>query len=210
MKKMTKPAIKGLYAITQDELDSEKLFQQVAAALKGGASVIQYRNKAASQQVALEQATALSSLCRSHAATFIVNDDVELALKVEADGVHLGSSDGSLREARKKLGEGKILGASCYNRLEIAQFAEQNTADYIAFGACFPSATKPLAPKADLMLFTKAKPILTVPMVAIGGITLENAVQVIHAGADAVAVISTLWASPDIEKTARAFSALFD
>jgi thiamine-phosphate pyrophosphorylase len=147
----------------------------------------------------------------------IINDDVELALRIDADGVHLGASDGNLRDARKKLGDEKIIGASCYNRLEIAQFAAQNGVDYVAFGACFVSATKPNAPKADLKLFTQAKQVLDLPIVAIGGITLENATSVIQAGADAIAVIGALWNVPNdstdnaqaIQKTTQQFTQLF-
>ncbi|MEZ0232592.1 MAG: thiamine phosphate synthase [Methylophilaceae bacterium] len=202
--------IKGLYAITPDELDIDKLLNNVRSALKGGASVLQYRNKAVSKQVAFEQASLLLDLCHEYGTPFIINDDVELALKLDADGVHLGSSDGSLRDARKKLGDGKIIGASCYNKVEIAQFAQQNGVDYIAFGACFLSGTKPHAPKADLTLFTKAKATIHLPTVAIGGITYENASSVIAAGADSIAVIGALWNSDDIEQTAQQFTQLFN
>ncbi|BCM26256.1 thiamine phosphate synthase [Methyloradius palustris] len=214
---MKSKKIKGLYAVTADEANTEHLLSNAKAALSAGINVLQYRNKTASKQLAAEQAEALLLLCREYNVPLIINDDVELALKIDADGVHLGASDGNLRDARKKLGEDKIIGASCYNRLEIAQFAAQNGVDYVAFGACFVSGTKPNAPKADLKLFTQAKQVLDLPIVAIGGITLENAPSVIQAGADAIAVIGALWNVSDgsagdaqaIQKTTQQFTQLF-
>ncbi|HEY0268705.1 MAG TPA: thiamine phosphate synthase [Methyloradius sp.] len=209
--------IKGLYAVTADEANTEQLLSNAKAALSAGINVLQYRNKTASKQLAAEQAEALLVICREYDVPLIINDDVDLAVKIDADGVHLGASDGNLRDARKKLGDEKIIGASCYNRLEIAQFAAQNGADYVAFGACFVSATKPNAPKADLKLFMQAKQVLDLPIVAIGGITLENASSVIQAGADAIAVIGALWNSVDgstsdaksIQHTTQQFTQLF-
>jgi thiamine-phosphate pyrophosphorylase len=151
----------------------------------------------------------LLPLCRRYDTTFIINDDIKLCLAIDADGVHLGKTDGDLAAARERLGPGKILGASCYNQYEAAQQAKANGADYVAFGACFVSGTKPDAPPASLELFTKSHVSLGLPAVAIGGITPDNAKQVIDAGADAVAVIGALWNSADIRQTAIRFNQLF-
>ena len=136
---------------------------------------------------------------------FIVNDDVELALAVRADGVHLGREDGDLAAARARL-PGRLLGASCYDRPELARRAVAAGADYVAFGSVFPSPTKPAADRAPLALFALE---LGVPKVAIGGITLENAPQVLAAGADCVAVITDLFDAPDVAARARAYGRLF-
>lgn len=201
--------IAGLYVITPDWRDTVKLLLAAKAALEGGAKVLQYRNKVAPAGQRLEHALGLSALCNKFGATFIVNDHLDLALEVDADGLHLGGTDGDLRAARKKLGKGKLLGASCYNRLELAQAAREAGADHIAFGAMFSSTSKPGAVRAPLELFTQARP-LGLPMVAIGGITLDNAAPVIEAGADAVAVISDVFDAPDIGARARQLAALFN
>jgi thiamine-phosphate pyrophosphorylase len=157
----------------------------------------------------LSQARALLALCRRSRVPLIVNDHLDLALTVGADGVHLGAEDGSLATAREQLGPARILGASCYDRLELALEAERLGADYVAFGSFFPSGVKPGAVRASLTLLRDAKRRLSVPVVAIGGITLENAPQVIAAGADSVAVISALFGADDVRAAARRFSALF-
>jgi thiamine-phosphate pyrophosphorylase len=203
-------SVSGLYLITPDENDTSRLLAMVEAALAGGARVVQYRNKAADTVLAQQQSAALLALCRRHAVPLIINDDIELCLAIGADGVHLGAGDGCLREARSRLGAGKILGASCYGSLANALQAQDNGADYVAFGACFASATKPQAPRAALSLFGQARDALTIPRVAIGGITPENADQVINAGADALAVIGAVFSSPDIRDTSRRFSLLFE
>jgi len=192
--------LRGLYAITPE---GPGLTQKVRDALKGGIALLQYRSK----QRDVSQAKELARLARSHGVPFIVNDDVELALEVGADGAHLGREDGELRGARKMLA-GKILGASCYDRLELARAAVAAGADYIAFGSVFASPTKPHAVRAPLSLFGQARA-LGVPLVAIGGITLANARQVIDAGADLLAVISDLFDAEDIAARARAYQKLF-
>jgi len=192
--------LRGLYAITPE---GPGLTQKVRDALKGGIALLQYRSK----QRDVSQAKELARLARSHGVPFIVNDDVELALEVGADGAHLGREDGELRGARKMLA-GKILGASCYDRLELARAAVAAGADYIAFGSVFASPTKPHAVRAPLSLFGQARA-LGVPLAAIGGITLANARQVIDAGADLVAVISDLFDAEDIAARARAYQKLF-
>jgi thiamine-phosphate pyrophosphorylase len=181
----------------------------VEASIVGGASVIQYRNKRANSKLRHDQSRLLLELCRSHQVPLIINDEVNLCLEIGADGVHIGATDGDLQEARAQLGQDKILGASCYNSLTLASKAQGEGADYIAFGACFPSATKPEALRAELSLFSRGREVLHIPMVAIGGITLMNASFAIDAGADALAVIGALFESGDVEHTAREFSQLY-
>ena len=201
--------INGLYALTPDETDTEALLALTRVALTGGVRTLQYRNKLADSRLRITQAQALLPLCREHGTTFIINDDIKLCLAIDADGVHLGKTDGSLAAARARLGPGKILGASCYNQYEAALAAKAHGADYVAFGACFVSGTKPDAPPASLELFTQARASLGLPAVAIGGITLDNAKLAIEAGADAVAVIGALWNSADIQQTVKQFNRLF-
>lgn len=204
-----KTVIRGLYAITPDKTDTARLSALVEASILGGANVVQYRNKRADSKLRIEQSRALLDICRKHQVPLIINDDVKLCLAIDADGVHIGATDGNLDETRKRIGPDKILGASCYDSLTLALQAQKHGADYVAFGACFPSETKPNAPKAELSLFIKGRNTLSIPTVAIGGITLYNAPQAIHAGADAIAVISALFGSKDVRKTSQQFSLLF-
>jgi len=203
-----KPRLAGLYAITPDESRTDILIEKVSQALRGGASMVQYRNKTASAELRREQGRALAALCRAADAVFIVNDDLALALVLDADGVHLGAEDGDLADARRRLGQGKLLGASCYNRMELAEAAAQASVDYLAFGSVFSSCTKPGAVRAPLDLFAEARRSFALPLVAIGGITLENAPEVFAAGADAVAVISALFDARDIAASAEGFARL--
>ncbi len=209
VKKSRRCLIKGLYAITPDELNTAELLRKVEWVLRGGAQVLQYRNKLADSELRVVQATLLRPLTSEFSATFIVNDDVQLAHQVAADGVHLGGDDGSVAEARKRLGNDKIIGVSCYNRFELAQQAVQQGADYVAFGAFFASSVKPNAPVATLALLQQAHRELALPIVAIGGITLQNGKQLIEAGADALAVISAVFGATDIQQAAQQFSILF-
>jgi thiamine-phosphate pyrophosphorylase len=199
--------LRGLYAITPDIADRAKLLNQVAEALAGGISALQYRSKSLTPLRRASEAKAFLSLCRPKHVPLIVNDDLEIALAVDADGVHLGRDDGDPAAARAKL-KGKMLGVSCYNSLDAAKAAVRAGADYVAFGSVFASPTKPGAVRAPLSLFTEAKP-LGVPLAAIGGVTLENAPQLIAAGADLLAVISDLFEAPDIAARARAYGKLF-
>lgn len=196
--------LRGLYAITPEHSESALLLRQIAQALEGGIAMLQYRRKARQD---LREARALATLCRASGVPFVVNDDVALALECGAHGVHLGREDGGLAAARGRLG-GKLLGASCYDSLAAARAAAAAGADYVAFGSMFASPTKPSAVRAPLALFADARA-LGVPLVAIGGITLENAPQVLGAGADALAVISDLFDAPDIAGRARAYGKLF-
>jgi thiamine-phosphate pyrophosphorylase len=201
--------VRGLYAITPDESDTAGLVGKVRQALAGGARIVQYRNKAADAELRRLQGAALLALCRAERVPMIINDDVELALALGADGVHLGRGDGDVAAARARLGGERLLGASCYDRLDFAESAHNAGADYVAFGSAFPSVTKPGAPQAPLSLYREAKARLGLPIVAIGGITGENASALIAAGADAVAVISDLFDAPDVERRARQLARLF-
>ncbi|HKB72710.1 MAG TPA: thiamine phosphate synthase [Burkholderiales bacterium] len=201
---------RGLYAVTPDEPDVGLLARKVSKALAGGARIVQYRNKSASAGLRREQGAALLALCREARIPLVINDDLDLASRIGADGLHLGRDDMPVAAARAQLGKDKLLGASCYDRLELALAAREAGADYVAFGSAFPSATKPGATRAPLSLYREAKGRLSSPVVAIGGITTENARTVIEAGADAIAVISALFDAPDIEAAARSFSRLFD
>jgi len=190
--------LRGLYAITPDGPSIE---EKVRQALEGGVAFLQYRRK---DRATGDEAKTLLALCRRHGVPFIVNDDLELALQIGADGVHLGRDDGDLRAARARMGK-KLLGASCYDRPDLARAAVAAGVDYVAFGSVFASPTKPAAVRAPLSLFSD----LAIPSCAIGGITLQNALQVIAAGADMVAVISDLFDAPDIKGRAAAFRRLF-
>ena len=202
--------VAGLYAITPDLADTDDLLYRVRAALAGGARVIQYRNKTADPQLRLTQARALQSLCSARGVPLIINDHLDVALAVDAAGLHLGGEDGDIAAARSKLGAGKLLGASCYDRLELAEAALAAGADHIAFGSFFASSVKPDAVRPPLDLVTRAKKRFNVPVVGIGGITPGNAPQLISIGVDAVAVISAVFAAPDIEAAAREFQSLFE
>ncbi|MGP1676569.1 MAG: thiamine phosphate synthase, partial [Burkholderiales bacterium] len=147
----------GLYAVTPDEQHTDVLVSKVGQALRGGASVVQYRNKTAPPELRLEQGRALAALCRAAGVAFIVNDDVALALELGADGAHLGADDGNLADARRRLGQDKLLGASCYDRIELAEAARQAGVDYLAFGSVFSSGTKPGAVRAPLAIFAEAR-----------------------------------------------------
>ncbi len=201
--------IKGLYAVTPDIADTDLLVKKVEAALQGGVNILQYRNKQANHKLQTQQARSLLPLCRQYNVPLIINDSVKLCLTLNADGVHLGADDGNLAEVRARIGLDKIVGASCYNRFDLALSAQKNGVDYVAFGACFASSTKPNAPVADLSLFNQARTELTSPSVAIGGINLQNASQVIQSGADAIAVIQAIFMADDVKLAAQQFSQLF-
>lgn len=199
---MKQTRIEGLYAITPDLNDTDELLRRAEQVLRGGASVLQYRNKQADYALKREQASELMWLCEDHGVPFIINDHVLLCVELDADGVHLGGTDGDIAAARRLLGAHKLIGASCYNRLDLALQARDAGADYVAFGACFPSETKPEAVRAPLALFAEARQAVGLPMVAIGGITPDNVQEVMRAGADAVAVISAIFDGGD-EQQAR-------
>jgi len=202
--------IRGLYGVTPDEIDTQLLLARVRAALVGGMRLLQYRNKVADAVLRRGQASALCTLCHEYGAALIVNDHVDLALEVDADGVHLGGDDGPLSTARANIGPHKLLGASCYRSLENGAAAIAAGADHVAFGSFFKSSVKPSAVRSPFSLLTEARRIYNVPVVAIGGITPDNAPQLIDAGAQSVAVITALFGAADITAAAREFNALFD
>jgi len=203
-----KNPIKGLYAVTPEVADNNRLLLLAEQVLSGGARTLQYRDKSSDGARRLTQARLLLQLCRRHDACFIINDDPQLALAVEAHGVHIGRDDARLQQARELLGRDAIIGVSCYDDLAMAQQLIAAGADYIAFGAIFPSVSKPDADSASLASVSAASA-LGLPVVAIGGITLDNASSVIEAGADAIAVINALFSAADPRQAARCFSDLF-
>jgi thiamine-phosphate pyrophosphorylase len=200
---------RGLYAITPDLMDTGKLLDQAAAAIAGGAVLLQYRNKTAAPATRQAQAAALSRLCHDLGVPLIVNDDAALAVEVDAAGAHLGIHDGDAAAARTRLGERRVVGVSCYNRIDLAERAAGLGADYVAFGSFFASATKPDAVCAAPALISEAKTRFGLPVAAIGGIDPGNASVLIDAGADWLCVISALFGAADIEAAARRLSSLF-
>ena len=200
----------GVYAITPETADTERLLTQVEAALAGGVAAVQYRDKSDDVARRHEQASELVALCRRFKVPLIVNDDLRLADLCDADGVHLGRDDASLREARIILGKDKFVGTSCYQSLDLALAAQAAGADYVAFGSFFPSPTKPDAARASLDLLRAATPVIQVPLIAIGGITLANAPLLLDAGADSLAVLSALFDAPDIRAGAHDLNQLFE
>ena len=196
----------GLYAITDGPRDD--LLDVCAAALSGGAAILQYRDKTTAPPRRLQEARALQALCASRRVPLIVNDDIELALAVGAAGVHIGEDDASIAQARARLGTGAIIGVSCYDSLERARQFAAAGADYLAFGAFFPSPTKPHARVATPRVLREAKS-LGPPLVAIGGINADNARALIDAGADMLALISALFGARDVRAAARDVADLF-
>ena len=200
--------IRGLYAITPDLDDTAHLCTLIEASLDGGAALVQYRNKNADAELRATQAGQLLALCRRHGVPLIINDNADLCLALGADGVHLGRDDGDIASVRAMLGD-KLLGVSCYASFEQAQSAQAQGADYVAFGSCFGSNTKPDAVRAPLTLFTRATRELTVHVIAIGGITADNARLALNAGADCIAVIDALFGAANVQQAATRFSTLF-
>lgn len=204
----TAVSLRGLYAITPEMADAGQLLRQVEDVLRGGCRWLQYRDKKSPAAERRRRADSLLVLCHRYGARLIINDDLELAVALDADGVHLGRDDGHLAAARATLGVGKVLGASCYDDFALAQRAVQAGADYVAFGAVYPSLTKPGAVPASLDLFRRCRSELSVPACAIGGITVDNAPPVIAAGASLLAVITDLFSAPDIAVRAAAYQRL--
>lgn len=199
---------RGLYAITPDEPSTDRLLARVEPVLAAGISCLQYRNKPASPALRREQAGAVLARCRRQGVPLIVNDDVELALELDADGVHLGGDDGDVSEARARLGAHAVIGVSCYDNYERAVDAASRGASYVAFGAFHPSPTKPHAGRAEPSLLTRSTA-LGIPCVAIGGITPVNAPALVAAGADLLAVISGIFDAPDPAAAVRAYLSVF-
>ena len=201
--------IKGLYAITPDMADLNTLIQKTQLAIEGGAFMVQYRSKIHDRDVKMQQCAAILRLCREYKIPCIVNDDVDMCRILEADGVHLGEKDDNIADVRRILGEDAIIGSSCYDQLNHAKQAQNEGASYVAFGAMFETLTKPNAPRATLELLREAKSQIQIPVVAIGGITMNNAHDVIETGIDAIAVINSLFEAKTIKETAETFSKMF-
>ncbi|MEO8739991.1 MAG: thiamine phosphate synthase [Casimicrobiaceae bacterium] len=197
-------SLAGLYVLTPDLDDTDVLVARVGAAVAGGATAVQYRHKRAAPALRLHQARLLRELCAARGVMFIVNDNADLALAVDAAGVHLGRDDMSVSAARARLGRAAIIGVSCYDSLDRAAEAVRGGADYIAFGSFFPSTVKPGAVRASPALLTAAKARWGVPVVAIGGITAANGPALIEAGADAVAVITAVFGAGNVTAAAAA------
>ena len=198
--------IKGLYAITPDERNLSILKSKVESSIKGGAKLVQYRSKILSKNDQKKQAEEIKKICDYYQIPLIINDDIELCSILDADGVHLGENDENLEKARFILGPEKIVGVSCYNSIDRVKISQDKGATYIALGACFQSATKPNAPIASADLIALVLKNFQVPLVAIGGITLENIDLIIKEGVECCAVINSLFKSQDIEGTAKQFS----
>ena len=201
--------LRGLYTITPEYADGARLLAELEAALAGGCRIVQYRDKTSTMTERVMRAHALRDLTRRYGAKLLINDDIALCFLVRADGVHLGKDDGNLMAARAILGSSRILGASCYADFTMAETADAAGVDYVAFGAVYPSPTKPEAALAPKDLFFDAKIRLTAASCAIGGITLDNAPPLIAAGADLLAVITDLFSAPDISARAAAYQRLF-
>ncbi len=201
--------LRGLYAVTPETAATEQLVERTRLCLAGGARLVQYRAKSLQPALALEQARRLAHECRAAGALFIVNDSVDLALAVAADGVHLGREDADPREARARLPRG-VIGVSCYAEPERARAAAAAGADYVAIGSVFPSTTKRTAPRAPLEAIARAKAAGGLPVAAIGGIAPSNAMQAVQAGADMLAIISALYDAADVRAAALSISRMFD
>ncbi len=203
------PRLHGLYAITRESGgNTQRLLREVESAIADGAQLVQYRDKSFAAARRLTEAQALRAITSASATLLIINDDIELAVAVNADGVHLGRNDADLVSARARLGPRCVIGVSCYNELERAYAAQRAGADYVAFGSFFPSPTKPHAVRADVELI-RAWRNERIAACAIGGITLENAGPLVEAGVDMLAIITALWESDDVTRDARRFSRLF-
>ena len=206
---MSSLKISGPYAITPDLNQTNDLLNKTRQVLEGGVKLVQYRNKSANESLRREQAKLLLPLCREHNALLIINDHLEIAIEIDADGVHVGKNDVSVSAAKNQLGQNKIVGTSCYNQLDLAMQAQKDGSDYIAFGAFFSSLTKPNAVSVSISLVNQAQKALSIPIVGIGGIQLTNARTVIQSGCAAIAVCHDLFQAENIKATAEHYVQLF-
>jgi len=201
--------MRGLYLVTPDWADTDRLLAVTDQALKAGAALVQYRNKAAAPELRREQAAALLVLCRRHGRPLVINDHLDLCLALDADGVHVGGSDVPVAAVRAALGPSKIVGASCYGEFALARAAEDAGASYVAFGGFYPSRVKVYEVSTSPQIVARAKVQLRVPVVVIGGMTVENARPLVDLGADMVAAISSVYLAEDPFAAAREFTTLF-
>ena len=200
----------GVYAITPDTgQTTEDLLSLTEQVMKGGIKILQYRSKISDENLRVRQAKEIKTLCRDYKVPLIINDDVALAVSIDADGVHLGKSDAPCSVVRTVLEGEKIIGISCYDSVSLAQNAERDGADYVAFGSFYPSKSKPNAPLCSIETLKTASAILNIPIVAIGGIQFENAKKLVDNGADYLAVIDQLFNHPSPTLAANKLSMLF-
>jgi thiamine-phosphate pyrophosphorylase len=202
--------LKGLYLVTPDWDDTQKLLEITELALKGGVALLQYRHKTADAAQRQEQAECLLALCRSYNVPFIINDYIDLCLSLNADGIHVGGTDTAVGEVRNMIGPDRILGASCYGSLEMAHAAQKAGASYVAFGGFYPSRVKKYPVTTPQTIVTDWKAQGTVPSVVIGGMTRDNSASLVRNGADMVAAISSIYLAGDPQAAAREFTALFN
>ncbi|MEN9865462.1 MAG: thiamine-phosphate pyrophosphorylase [Pseudomonadota bacterium] len=203
-------SLQGLYLVTPDWNDTAKLLAISEAALRAGLCLLQYRHKTADAAQRQAQATALQALCKRYVVPFIINDFVDLALALDADGVHVGGLDASVAEVRAQLGPDKIVGASCYGSLELAEKSAAQGASYLAFGGFYPSLKKKYPVTTDPDIVSQARARWDLPLVVIGGMTPENAVPLVAQGAHMVAVISSVYGEesvPDAQASQQAVAA---
>ena len=205
-----KSQLRGLYAITQNGLPQIELYKKTEAILANGAKLLQYRDKSDNHSKRLKQALWLKQCCDEYNCLFIINDDVELATKVNADGVHLGKNDTTYAHARAQLGANASIGLSCYNQLALAQNAQALGASYATFGSCFPSTTKPEAPHSSLTLIQQAKAQLNIPVCCIGGINLKKAAILLNSNVDIIAVVSNLYSAEHPGIVTRQYQEIFE
>jgi len=201
--------MRGLYLVTPDWDDTDRLLEATRRALEGGAALVQYRHKTASDALRAEQAGALLALCRRHARQLVINDHLDLCLRLDADGVHVGGTDASVAQVRAALGPGRIVGASCYGQFALAEAAQAAGASYVAFGGFYPSRVKVYDVSTPADIVARAKAALRVPVVVIGGMTVENARPLVGHGTDMVAAISSVYGAEEPYEAARAFAGLF-
>jgi thiamine-phosphate pyrophosphorylase len=202
--------MRGLYLVTPDWDDTQKLLEVTEAGLRGGAALVQYRHKTASPALRKEQAAQLQALCRRYGRPFIVNDFVKLCIDLDADGIHVGGTDTAVAQVRAAVGPAKIVGATCYGSLQRAEHACQAGASYVAFGGFYPSLVKKYPSTTPLGIVNEAKQRIPLPNVVIGGMTPQNAQPLVSAGADMVAAISSVYQAKNPEAAAREFAQLFD
>jgi thiamine-phosphate pyrophosphorylase len=201
--------MKGLYLVTPDWDDTQKMLDVTEAGLRGGAAIVQYRHKTASPELRREQASQLQALCRRYGRPFIINDFVELAMELDADGIHVGGTDAAVAQVRALVGPSKIVGSSCYGSMQLARDAWQAGASYVAFGGFYPSRVKKYEVSTPPEIVAQAKKEIPLPNVVIGGMTQQNSLPLVQQGADMVAAISSVYMVDDPESAARGFAQLF-
>lgn len=209
---MTSPTshhLRGLYIVTPDWDDTAQLLAATELALQQGTALVQYRHKTAGPAQRREQASALLALCRRYNVPLVINDHVALCIELDADGIHVGGTDASIAEVRKAVGPDKIVGASCYGTLQLARDAWRDGASYVAFGGFYPSRVKKYDFRTAPEIIAQSKKEIPLPVVVIGGITLENAVPLVAQGADMVAVISSVYLVPEEERKTRELADLY-